>query len=221
MRIISKLRDYYDSVQSLGQDQSIIYLRETKEIETRKHYVYPQSFTACMIGFCGDVYAVLHARFQGDLEGWCYSAEDCDRFVEGNVKDWDRDRYFGIGSKRRRRRSFSSYNNYASYTTQAGIKTFFENWNTKGHVSLEKIFHEHNAPIFVWEPTRTVINPLLRPYEFFRVKDSFTAFQELQGYVGGVLRAKVNPVPDIPDEIMQEIKGFDHEYSFRKEPEGA
>lgn len=88
MRIISEHHDYYDSLQGMGQDQSLIYLRKMKEEyfgpadSPRKTYphlaTYPfPSFSGhryawhrshpfrakgYTIGFCGKVYPVLRVR---------------------------------------------------------------------------------------------------------------------------------------------------------------
>ena len=47
--------------------------------------------------------------------------------------------------------------------------------------------------------------------------DSYTAFQELQMYFGG-LAAPIKPIPHISDADMLIAKGFDKKFSFRKDP---
>jgi hypothetical protein len=56
----------------------------------------------------------------------------------------------------------------------------------------------------------------LRPFEFQRIVDPYTAFQELSMYIGGIL-GNLNPkVPDVSNEDLIVAKGFD-KWSFRKE----
>lgn len=61
-------------------------------------------------------------------------------------------------------------------------------------------------------------NACLKDVDFFRVFDPFTAFQELSMYYGGVLVHPNRPIPDVSDEDMVEVKGFDKKWSFRKPP---
>ena len=62
------------------------------------------------------------------------------------------------------------------------------------------------------------LNSELQPYEFYKVKDSYSAYQELQQYVDGSLSYPGNIIQDIPDEYKIESKGFDPEYGFRTRP---
>lgn len=58
-------------------------------------------------------------------------------------------------------------------------------------------------------------NPRLANYEFQRVLDGYTAFQELEQWIGGVLGQ--NPAPDeIEDKYKIQQHGFDNKWSFRK-----
>ena len=61
------------------------------------------------------------------------------------------------------------------------------------------------------------INPNLNNFKFFKVQDTFTAFQSLQTYVSGVLGTKENDIIEI-DNISKIVKaGFDLKTSFRKD----
>ncbi len=58
----------------------------------------------------------------------------------------------------------------------------------------------------------------LKNYEFYRVKDSFTAYQEIFAWVSGVLPEQGRKAPDITDDKIKIAKhGFDVKTSFRKE----
>ena len=61
------------------------------------------------------------------------------------------------------------------------------------------------------------VDPLLKDYSFQKVLDPYTAFQELDAWIGGVLGQ--NPQPsEVPDKYKIEQHGFD-KHSFRKLPE--
>ncbi len=64
------------------------------------------------------------------------------------------------------------------------------------------------------------LNCRLQDYEFYRVFDPYSAYQELSMYVDGMLAYPGNMVTDIPDEYKIESKGFDKKYGFRTRPKG-
>lgn len=63
-----------------------------------------------------------------------------------------------------------------------------------------------------------VLNGRLEDYQFYRVIDPYTAYQELSMYVDGMLAYPGNIDVDIPDEYKIESKGFDKKYGFRTRP---
>jgi hypothetical protein len=83
-------------------------------------------------------------------------------------------------------------------------------------------FLKHHCPVFVAKSTgfedEIVWNGCLKDVEFFRVFDTFKAFQEIAMYYGG-LAAPQKPIPVVPDKVLAGAKGFD-KWSFRKEPKG-
>lgn len=102
----------------------------------------------------------------------------------------------------------------------------------------DEMFRRFNSPVLVFgevmmkntllksEPSEYLYanfceNPLLKDYDFARVMDPHTAYQELAMYVGNNLVTQKDPNVDIPDTIRAESHGFD-KYSFRnhKRPKG-
>ena len=61
-----------------------------------------------------------------------------------------------------------------------------------------------------------IINPKLKDYRFYKIVDSFTAFQELSMFIGGVMGGKVPKMVEISNEDKIAKHGFD-KWSFRKE----
>lgn len=61
------------------------------------------------------------------------------------------------------------------------------------------------------------LNPCLKDFDFYKVFDSFTAFQEISMFITGVLGENKIPPVQISDTDMRDAKGFD-ERSFKKDP---
>jgi len=83
------------------------------------------------------------------------------------------------------------------------------------------IFREINAPIFVYDTMNGnnatfIVNALLKKYEFYKVIDAFTAFNEIQMFIGGVLGTGENDIIVIDDKYKIKKHGFD-KWSFRRE----
>ena len=64
---------------------------------------------------------------------------------------------------------------------------------------------------------KIVYNACLKDLEFFRLFDTYTAFQEISMFLGG-LAVPLKEIPHVPDKIMVGAKGFD-QWSFRKPPQ--
>ena len=84
----------------------------------------------------------------------------------------------------------------------------------------DEIFLEHKTPIWV-KPLEhyrntAVINPKLNDYGFDRIKDSFTAFQEISMYLSNIL-VEQKDIVKVEDKYKIENHGFDLKTSFRKE----
>jgi len=58
---------------------------------------------------------------------------------------------------------------------------------------------------------------MLKQYAFARMADPFTAFQEIQMYISGVLGTNENDMVQISDTDMRDAKGHDN-MSFKKYP---
>ncbi len=218
MRIKSSFRDYYDGVQAQGQDQSLVYLRFPREVELKErmfpwirylhHWGIDILHRCQIIGFCGKIYPVLSLHHPVDSYGtvaFCHSLEDVDDFLRKNFKA----------------KSFASYfsNKKWHYSTRGTIQNFF-NETIAQQNKYEHIFQENRCPIFIYREHHTDVsitfNGRLKDFQFYRRFDPFTAFQEIQMYLGGIAFPN-KPIPKIPDKILAEAKGFD-KYSFRKDP---
>ncbi len=229
MRIISKFHDYYDCVQSQGQDQTLIYLRKRRVVEGRRmHYPFPY-FTYTyrskievhqwIVGFCGKIYPILDVskKMYGgdDKEARCYSLDEVDIFVETHFNKREIDGY-RAKSKSINRRWCGSY-------IRNNFKNFFAKCKQQQEVFTSMF--PVGCPIFVattnkcyWNLiTKITYNDSLKELEFFRLFDTYSAFQEIAMYLGGQAQPN-NPIPKVSDRDMVVAKGFD-KYSFRKDKE--
>jgi hypothetical protein len=227
MLIVSKFRDYYDSSVGVGIDKTIVYERHEKEIECPKKIFdvlnlnWSNNFTNTyyrltngmensgyfVIGFCGKLYVGYKFTKKIDL----YTTETEIIYDEKTALE-----KFDFENKKNRWRKNSER---------------FRAFNDKiKSVDTTEWFRELNTPIFVFgnikeitgrlSPTKDIItiNPNLKDFMFMKVMDSFTAFQEIQMYISGVLGVNKDGseiVMTEKEKVMQH--GFD-KWSFRKEP---
>jgi hypothetical protein len=241
MRIISDFHDYYDSVQATGQDLSLVYVRTRKEVKLdRNSYRFPcfeqtamrtwrwgcrgaeiEQFT---IGFCGKVYPILRLSYrrQTDLkaiEELCFKLSDVDAFIDQHFKKHEIEAY------RAKPRGWRFPSSWERGQRRDKFKEFFEAFATK-QSAFKETFIANQCPIFVASVSsgtntrmrdyKIVYNDSLKELEFYRIVDTFTAFQELQMYVGATAQPN-KPIPTISDKDMVSIKGFD-KWSFRRPP---
>jgi hypothetical protein len=244
MRIISKFKDYYDCVQAYGMDQTILYVRN-KEIEkgtkglprcSNLYFWSEDPLFKCddfIIGFCGKVYGAVRLRKNGtNNEVFCHSIEAVDKYFKENLTEKQLNEYYG-------KRTGALYVPYVRH--RYTYSSYFD--KVEGSRNLyEHLFIEKKCPIFVMGNSLTerntegikveseiyqydergkqgciLYNPVLKEFDFFKVFDPHTAYQEIFMYVAGVLATPMKPIPEISDDDMRDVKGFD-KWSFRKEP---
>lgn len=231
MRIISDFHDYYDAVQATGQDQALIYHRK-REVESVPVYPLPivrLSFwrndlviriQQHIVGFCGKVYPVVVLTQTATNESAiCYSLGEVDSFVEDVCHKRVMEEYRAESRPHWQRRGWAS----GSFSRIAFEKHYKECADKKD--AFAEIFREKRCPVWVgtvleygWRKCagQIVYNASLKDLEFFRLFDTYTAFQEIAMFLGG-LAVPLKEIPEVPDKIMVGIKGFD-EWSFRKPP---
>lgn len=233
MRIISDFHDYYDSVQAVGQNQTLVYIRKSEEVEVQEYpfpvFRFARSFGSnercqpqvCqhIVGFCGKIYPVLVlTHVATNSVAVCHSLDDVDRFIEHNFRP----------------------NLVAEYNRKAKRRWRWQDWPCSSRDAFDRhfaacaakkdsfveVFVAKGCPVFVgtagrynWRALsgKIVYNACLKDLEFFRLFDIYTAFQEIAVYLGG-LATPQKEIPQVPDKIMVGVKGFD-EWSFRKPPQ--
>ncbi|HSK71546.1 MAG TPA: hypothetical protein VK892_07620 [Pyrinomonadaceae bacterium] len=215
MKLHTDFHDYYDYAVGYGIDENVHYNRFTKEVEIGIKPMGdfpPTGLDAYLLGFCGTVYPITELKKinrsiydceydYGDYEVietyWAYSFEE----AEGKYREWeDTCKGFYYSNDRERLR----------------IKQFFIDWKFQS----DEIFLEHKVPVWIIRMDTTgnkgLVNPKLKDYEFDRIKDSFTTFQEISVYLSNIL-VEQKETAIIEDKFRIEQHGFDLKKSFRKE----
>ena len=177
-----------------------------------------------VVGFCGKVYPILRLSHRRQSESkpnaaLCFELSDVDAFIERNFKRHEIEAY----RSKPRRWGFRSPWNHGQ--RREAFKKFFDELAAK-QSAFGEIFIANRCPIFVASVSsgtdvrnrdyKIVHNESLKELDFFRIVDTFTAFQELQMYFGAMAQPN-KPIPPVSDKDMVSIKGFD-KWSFRKPP---
>jgi hypothetical protein len=231
MRILSNFVDYYDGVQKYGQDLHMLYLRKSETIylpyeHNSRHYKsdlrYYMRHINCnfltdidtpvyLIGFCGKFYPCVKVGGKSGIK-YCYDFQETIENIQLNHVEI-------LKGKRRQN---------ISYLLQ-DLQNFFYMSEVKSYSNFAQelagyIFDGFKVPIFVYSvcaynKVRLILNAKLSTYQFYKVFNSYLAFQELEMYLGG-LASPEKPIPKIDDLTMARAKGFD-KYSFRKDKKNS
>lgn len=238
MRIIGKTRDYYDSVRAFGIDPNCVYIRKreeydieninfdfnklfyTKEIGPNKCFPYNTFIDRYnndffhklyIIGFCGRLYPCFKLTYE-------YSHNYKSKIYTSYVYNISDIKNFLITHKLKRNIEIFENKGRWSEFTEDNINNIF-NYLKEKEKECDELFHLERIPTFVLDVNNKnlVWNEILADYQFYRVVDTFTAFQELAGYISGVLGGQSPKMVDISNDDMIHKKGFDN-MSFKKAP---
>ena len=163
-----------------------------------------------VIGFAGVLYPSLrYVKSDGSAEHF-YSC-DFDRLLS-ELKDNEPtllDMLFRVGTGRYKKKKCSWEELEQSVAELEG-----QHW-------LDPFVH-FNVPSFYCSvdlrsdiKQKITINPVLRDYNFQRVKDPYTAFQDISMFMGGVIPRQVPETVTISDIDRLVGHGFDKKHSFR------
>lgn len=213
MRIIADKKDYYDCVQAHGQDLSLIYLRKPEEvILDQKQWIFPlvrswfwHDIDIHIIGFCGKIYPVIEFF---DKQVRCFNMDEVDAFAESSLKSVERRIY--------QSKSKASWR-LGRFGHRKDLARFFEECEQKQNSYMAQ-FMEKLCPIFVATlkggyKGSVTYNALLKPLEFFRIFDTYSAFQEIEMFMSNMAMPE-KPMPVIPDDLKVHSRGFTDQ-SFR------
>ncbi|MCC7443166.1 MAG: hypothetical protein IT285_16155 [Bdellovibrionales bacterium] len=240
----SDYKDYYDGVAASGIDKTIVYRRVRAPLGNRlakgmdeaipgdtrfeakaangKAWVDLEFF---LVGFCGRIYpgarlqAIMRLHpYEVVADEFYYDTESLvERLNEFRVKTTTEDL----------RPTWHRHWLLKSFRGNGLSLPVLERYFSGPRTDLEGLFHELKAPSFLLhrkccarpdDVAFSTTNPCLRELGFQKVKDPYTAFQDLSVYISGVLGSESKPVIEVSDEVKAEAKGHGGEYSFRKPP---
>jgi hypothetical protein len=125
--------------------------------------------------------------------------------------------HFGIEFVEPQKRAWVTYGERkGSPKKEEDCKNYFER-SGEDHIEF---FAEHGQPIVVYspeDPPTLLINCELKKFSFYKVFDAYTAFQELDMFISGIMTRDGNPMAGISDKDLRDKKGFD-DMSFKKAP---
>jgi hypothetical protein len=231
MRIISNFHDYYDVIQGMGIDKECVYIRKTQEIPlvlTPKNYRFYDeghdignrhyswrirqslfnevllSASYLLVGFCGKLYPIVVYE-TSDLKPVIHL------FYKNNFKKGDIQKLLGIVPSK--------------YTWDHAEEERVVNFLNSDYSKYQSLFTTYKVPIFVAgeiskvsnEPV-VILNSNLSHINFYKIKDSYTAYQEIYQYISGVLGINSNEMIELKDKDKIIKQGFDLKYGFRTRP---
>jgi len=214
MRIISRYHDYYDMIQTYGQDQSLIYNRVIDQIwldmskyENKSNPILSSIYEAMyifsrnrddfktdfeIIGFCGRLYLMLHCReSKKDSYKWKSIKFPSQLQINGG------------------RHAKEEINKFFDETLK---DNFFQYLFINNKVPIYTIRMDSRDPALVIE-----VNSILAGYNFQSIINPFDTYQEISMYLGGVIGKPNCCEQGISDGDMKYKKGFD-DMSFKKYP---
>lgn len=248
MRIISKSNDYYDSVQALGLDKDLVFVRKEECLsgddalkvlfgnqkcgsftEEILNALLPGGIPKSRYGFGRVRWDALDNRVGFFIVGFCGDFFPCVRVAHPSDLDLPGKKslcfYKGdeIDIPESFRKSLYRVEKNDVLSAQRKIGRFLNLEFKSNH----EWFHKFQSPVIVLEVTDCyrskgnvpvlTLNAVLADYKFYRVKDAFTAFQDIGQFLGGVLGDTNDLGCSISDQDMRDAKGFD-DWSFKRRP---
>ena len=146
-----------------------------------------------IIGFCGKSYIGFKFEINTDIKIITYDKEEVIKVFNLNDKTM--------------KYTLNNFNNY---------------YDEISKINYDEVYRKHNTPVFIISSDYTnhntymTINGCLSDYEFYKVFNSFDAFQEISMFIGGVLVSSENAIVNISNSDRIKQYGFD-KYSFRKD----
>jgi len=235
MRIISKVREYYDGVQGIDLEKSDVWCRERETVDPwetldinnilkTQPYAYESDYDAINKIFSRrrrDSYVrnyTLHFilfGFCGKIYPMIIAVPDKEFSTYGGFKKLKNDVVI---------RSYDGMVSFLSETKpkdkHIDMNMFSTFFNTE-YTFLNEVFIKLHVPYFslqligktIWLET----NPDLTALYVKEQYDAYTIYQEISMYLFGVLGSKED-IPPMSNESIKQAHGFDHKYAFKKEP---
>jgi len=241
VRIISPdFHDYYDDVQSLGQDCGLVYVRRRAKIEGAEslaaypepvspeiqeeewdggrntNRIYGRAFWLAVAGAVYRGYRLVQTGvypFHKDRTEYVYSPAE----LASALAAW------GVVAPS----DFRGHARWRAKDVQRRERSRNAWLNAQGTLELRERLAECGVVVAVrllgdrfrdglWVPRPLVLNPRLADFAFGRVLPAQTVYQEIAMWIGGVLPQRGAMTATVPDPIRFEEHGFDSRTSFRR-----
>lgn len=242
MKIISKFKDYYDSVVRSGMDPKIVYVRNSEEIQlkVKKSFsdsIIPDKYHQALYNLIGlevggrifNQTGYIYFTSRG-LDGGTSPIGHLFAVVVGGMI------YRGIklclvGSPDLYFYSYESFEDFCEKSKTSinmfgvnmrNIREFFSRpledaivsqYCIENCVPVCLVICERVSGSYSYVP-KVIHNPFLKEIEFYRAMDPYTIFQEIQMVVS-CMAFKEKPLVEVSDKCKIEGHGFDYKYSFR------
>lgn len=196
MKIRSKFKDYYDSCQKLGVDD-ITYMRMLLKEK--------------LIGFCKKLYPVFCVK-KDDVCHYAYNEPDFSKIIKKCYPEKEFIKYDTQKlSSRRKKYGYGVARQSVINVFSGNQKISFSNENA--HETLvNDVFARYSEPIVVFKSVcsrhlnKAEVNCKLSDYDFGKVFDSFSAYQEIMVYLSNQA-IPIKEIPKLDDKTMRDIKG--------------
>lgn len=220
MIIHSNFHDYYDSASSFGVDSTCHYIRIKQGIEGsllkkvleflsprhKESYLFRDNIAHFdYVFYCGYLYKIAKVYIGADRTfKYVHTNTEFEKLLSSD------DKLYSSPDKR-------------SVNTWGG--GFWDNKipNLTPIKISDALFFEFGVPCFSlsWDhffpkEPKLELNSCLKDFEFYKFKAAPIAFQEIHGYISGVLGAQHPKVLNVSNTVRLEKHGFDKKMSFRK-----
>jgi hypothetical protein len=222
MKLHTDFHDYYDNAVGYGIDDKVHYNRFTKEveqvIEAKADLPKYIGGTPLLLGFCGEIIPVIENKEYNEKREvinlhYSYSYEEFFDYSLSVSYNATKQKLWWLRVKQTEKEIKKQL---TKDLIKIGAKRFFIDWKSQN----DSLFLQHQVPIWILNlqdySQKITLNPHLETYKFNRIKDSFTAFQEISMYLSNIL-VEQKEIVKIEDKYRIEQHGFDLKTSFRKE----
>lgn len=173
-----------------------------------------------VVGFCGKMYAVI---VQIEIEGESEFPSKTQNIVKNSFLNYSEFM----------RAKYSLHPDVLFFDYFAYLKSLpftsdgFKQWSNKyqNYKGIDDLFVELNSPVFIVHPKEKhfvfnskmnlTVNPCMSDLKLQRVFHPFTAYQDIDVYLGNELAVCENANINRSDELIRDSKGFDN-WSFRQ-----
>jgi hypothetical protein len=236
MRIISKFKDYYDGVQAQAMDKTHTFVRKQTavDIPCASYGISPyrpwrgdkakriqRAIFLEYVVFCGKIYRYVHMNVPENLDD-LYTPDYCTYASSESNVEYFYD-YETFKNKVKEHKAVKRW-------LEEGVRHFsYGEDKNVDPMSVNKLI-EFNAPIIAFTSYQhelkdgskgnCIVNPCLQDIKFFKAKDPFTAFQEIEQFLTNDLAHQNDPsMPVGSDVVIAQSKGYD-KHSFRMDSPG-